>query len=126
MLDSHRQMGDIHFLAQPIGVESGIVDIVVDFRFDHILTRKPLPPPRSAQDNAMSGAIPDQYAGAPGCIRVVAASKNIPRLFIDDRKPVKRSAAIVKNDERFHAIGYLRLVDIVPNPYHRDLIGLNQ
>lgn len=110
-------MSTIDFLTQPVGIESGIVYIVVDFRLDHILTRKPLPPSRSVQGNTMSGAIPDQYAGAPGCIGVVTASKNIPRLFIDDRKPVKGSTAIVKDYERFHSIGYLRPEDIVPNPY---------
>src|SRR5258708_674721 len=120
MLDIHGQKSTIYFLAQPILIQPGVVDIVVDFLFDHIFAGQSLSPSGAIQGNAMSGAVADQHTGPTGRVGVVTTSENITCLFVDDREPVKGFAAIVKDYERFHAIGCLRPESIVPNPYHCD------
>ena len=104
VLDIHGQIIKIHFLAQPVRVQAGIVDIIVDFLLDHIGAGKPLSPSGSVQGNAMTGAITDQYPAATGYVGIIRASKNISRLPINNGEPVQRFTAIVKNYKCFHTI----------------------
>lgn len=88
MFDVHGQMVKFYFFTQPVRIQAGIIDIVVDFLLYYIGARKSLSPSGSGQDNAMTGAVTDQHAGATGRIGVLRTSKNIPCFLVDDCKSV--------------------------------------
>jgi hypothetical protein len=52
----------------------------------------------------MVGTIANKPGCSIQCIRIFTGSKNIPCRPIDDRKPVRRYTAIIKNYKRIHIV----------------------
>jgi hypothetical protein len=61
-----------------------------------------LPPSGPEHNDPMIGTITAELADTTGGCRIFAGSEHISRLFIDDRKPVRGFAAVIKNYKWSH------------------------
>src|SRR6185437_2620865 len=99
---ARRQCRKFDLTAEPVGIESRIVDIILGLGLDDLFVRQALPPPRTIEYDAMFGAIAAMPADAIGSSGIIADRKHICCLHIDDGKPVDGLTPIVKNGISFH------------------------